>query len=142
MSFLASTCISAASTDVISSVQGLERLAEYDYVAIFDADFKPDTDFLVSDMRLACTDKLLHMHEFEYLQMVLCLLALSVGLATLIKPFLLLQTLTVPYLIDNPEVGYVQTRWDFANPDESYLTKVHCLPCLSPLPSCMLVLTN
>ena len=30
---------------------------------------------------------------------------------------------TVPYLIDNPEVGYVQTRWVFANPDESYLTK-------------------
>ena len=31
---------------------------------------------------------------------------------------------TVPYLIDNPEVGYVQARWTFANPDESYLTKV------------------
>ncbi len=30
---------------------------------------------------------------------------------------------TVPYLIDNPEVGYVQARWVFANPDESYLTK-------------------
>ena len=28
--------------------QGLEVLKEYDYVAIFDADFKPDTDFLVS----------------------------------------------------------------------------------------------
>ncbi len=34
-----------------------------------------------------------------------------------------LQMQTVPYLIDNPEVGYVQTRWIFANPDESYLTK-------------------
>lgn len=34
---------------------------------------------------------------------------------------------TVPYLIDNPEVGYVQTRWVFANPDESYLTKVEPL---------------
>lgn len=34
------------------------------------------------------------------------------------------QTSTVPYLIDNPEVGYVQARWVFANPDESYLTKV------------------
>lgn len=33
------------------------------------------------------------------------------------------QMQTVPYLIDNPEVGYVQTRWVFANPDESYLTK-------------------
>lgn len=58
--------------------EGLELLKEYDYVAIFDADFKPDTDFLMA---------------------------------------------TVPYLIDNPEVGYVQTRWVFANPDESYLTK-------------------
>lgn len=36
-------------------VQGLERLAEYDYVAIFDADFKPDADFLVSDRLVACT---------------------------------------------------------------------------------------
>ena len=33
--------------DLASGVQGLERLAEYDYVAIFDADFKPDADFLV-----------------------------------------------------------------------------------------------
>ena len=45
----------------------------------------------------------------------------------------LLQTLTVPYLIDNPEVGYVQTRWVFANPDESYLTKVTQAPVLSNL---------
>lgn len=35
-----------------------------------------------------------------------------------------MQTLTIPYLVDNPEVGYVQARWTFANPDESYLTKV------------------
>ena len=35
-----------------------------------------------------------------------------------------LQLETVPYLIDNPEVGYVQARWIFANPDECYLTKV------------------
>lgn len=54
-----------------------------------------------------------------------------VASATLVTLFLLLQTLTVPYLIDNPEVGYVQTRWVFANPDESYLTKVHFLPCFS-----------
>eukprot|EP00884_Botryococcus_braunii_P009093 jgi/Botrbrau1/18185/Bobra.53_1s0050.1 len=57
---------------------GLDQLSDYDYVAIFDADFKPEPDFLTS---------------------------------------------TVPYLIDNPEVGYVQARWVFANPDESYLTK-------------------
>ena len=58
--------------------EGLEELADYDFVAIFDADFKPEPDFL---------------------------------------------TATVPYLIDNPEVGYVQSRWTFSNPNESYLTK-------------------
>lgn len=92
--------------------EGIEELADYDFVAIFDADFKPEPDFL---------------------------------------------TATVPYLIDNPEVGYVQVnggrggrrdggrllsfsfcprrrhpspppspsqaRWTFANPNESYLTK-------------------
>ena len=36
---------------------------------------------------------------------------------------LVAQMETVPYLIDNPEVGYVQARWTFKNPDESYLTK-------------------
>jgi len=30
---------------------------------------------------------------------------------------------TIPYLEGNPEVGYVQTRWTFLNPNESYLTK-------------------
>ncbi len=29
-------------------VQGLDLLSDYDYIAIFDADFKPDSDFLVS----------------------------------------------------------------------------------------------
>ncbi len=39
----------------------------------------------------------------------------------------------MPYLIDNPEVGYVQTRWVFVNPDESYLTKVRCMPGMKML---------
>ena len=98
-----------ASIDASFSMQGLERLAEYDYVAIFDADFKPDTDFLVSD-----TARAPDVHATDA----------SVASATFMRLLLLLQTLTVPYLIDNPEVGYVQTRWVFANPDESYLTKV------------------
>ena len=37
-------------------LQGLDRLAEYDYVAIFDADFKPDADFLVCAI-LLCFDR-------------------------------------------------------------------------------------
>lgn len=34
-------------TLLIDCVQGLEQLSDYDYVAIFDADFKPEPDFLV-----------------------------------------------------------------------------------------------
>lgn len=29
-----------------------------------------------------------------------------------------------PTQVGNPEIGYVQTRWVFTNPEESYLTKV------------------
>ena len=59
--------------------QGIKLLGDCEYVAIFDADFKPEPDFLLR---------------------------------------------TVPYLIGNSEIGYVQTRWTFTNPEESYLTKV------------------
>ncbi len=60
--------------------EGMDILAErgYEHVAVFDADFKPEPDFLLK---------------------------------------------TVPWLEGNPTVGYVQTRWVFTNPDESYLTK-------------------
>lgn len=60
--------------------EGMDVLAErgYEHVAVFDADFKPEPDFLLK---------------------------------------------TVPWLEGNPTVGYVQTRWVFTNPDESYLTK-------------------
>lgn len=31
-------------------LQGLELLREYEYITVFDADFKPKTDFLVSNL--------------------------------------------------------------------------------------------
>ena len=40
-----------------------------------------------------------------------------------------LQINVVPYLIDNPSVGFVQARWAFTNPEESYLTKAGPLLC-------------
>jgi len=60
--------------------EGMDILSErgYEHVAVFDADFKPEPDFLLK---------------------------------------------TVPWLEGNPTVGYVQSRWVFTNPDESYLTK-------------------
>ncbi len=36
---------------------------------------------------------------------------------------MLMQVNVVPYLIDNPSIGFVQARWTFTNPEESYLTK-------------------
>ena len=50
-----------------------------------------------------------------------------------------MQVLTVPYLIDNPEVGYVQARWTFANPDESYLTKVRDAVQCKAAAACLLI---
>ena len=79
-------------------------LSDCDYVAIFDADFKPEPSFLVS---CPCWLAGWLVQSVQYLSRGRCV-----------------QMLTVPYLIDNPEVGYVQARWTFANPDESYLTKV------------------
>ena len=65
---------------IVRGLQGIKLLGDCEFVAIFDADFKPEPDFLLR---------------------------------------------TVPYLIGNSEIGYVQTRWTFTNPEESYLTKVH-----------------
>lgn len=60
--------------------EGMDLLIQqgYLYVAVFDADFKPEPGFLYQ---------------------------------------------TIPYLEGNPDVGYVQSRWVFTNPQESYLTK-------------------
>lgn len=68
--------------------QGVKFLSDCEYIAIFDADFKPEPDFLLR---------------------------------------------TVPYLVGNADIGYVQTRWVFTNPEESYLTKVRLHAALSTL---------
>ena len=59
--------------------EAMADIAEYDHCAIFDADFHPDSDFLLK---------------------------------------------TIPYLVDNPDVGFVQARWVYANGSESLLTRV------------------
>jgi hypothetical protein len=47
------------------------------------------------------------------------------------------QTNVVPYLIDNPRVGFVQARWAFTNPEESYLTKASPPALLVNLPKAL-----
>ena len=59
--------------------EAMADIAEYEHCAIFDADFHPDSDFLLK---------------------------------------------TIPYLVDNPDVGFVQARWVYANGNESLLTRV------------------
>ncbi|CAI5510694.1 unnamed protein product [Closterium sp. Naga37s-1] len=56
-----------------------KAIGDYEFTAIFDADFSPEPEFLLK---------------------------------------------TIPYLIDNPRAAFVQTRWVFANADESVLTRV------------------
>lgn len=120
----------------LDSLQGLEALAEYDYVAIFDADFKPDADFLVclvlyktcqyqnhgcGSVNHVCTGNIVVSVTGS---LSLHYVSLQTSVRGTISACLCMQLETVPYLIDNPEVGYVQARWIFANPDECYLTKV------------------
>lgn len=59
--------------------EAMEHIKQYDFCAIFDADFHPDPDFLLK---------------------------------------------TLPYLNNNPEVGFVQSRWVYANGSDSVLTRV------------------
>ena len=63
----------------LHATQGMRLLSDVQYVAIFDADFRPEPDFLLA---------------------------------------------TVPYLLGDVSVAFVQARWVFANPEESFLTKV------------------
>ena len=41
-----------------------------------------------------------------------------------------MQVNVVPWLMDNPSIGFVQARWTFTNPEESYLTKARPLTLL------------
>ncbi|KAF8042689.1 hypothetical protein BT93_A1119 [Corymbia citriodora subsp. variegata] len=61
--------------------EGLRKqyVEDCEFVAIFDADFQPDMDFLWR---------------------------------------------TIPYLLDNPELGLVQARWKFVNADECLMTRL------------------
>ena len=100
------------------AAQGMGLLRDYDYIAIFDADFKPDPDFLA---RLALPPA----------KIAVAKPALTLSGSRLVRAELyddsllvLVQVTLVPYLIDNLGVGYVQARWAFTNPEESYLTKV------------------
>ncbi|KAK3128796.1 hypothetical protein QOZ80_6BG0466470 [Eleusine coracana subsp. coracana] len=56
-----------------------EYVQQCEFVAVFDADFQPEPDFLLR---------------------------------------------TVPYLVHNPQIALVQTRWEFVNPNECLMTRI------------------
>ena len=80
-------CIAHPHQSSTPLLQGVKFLSDCEFIAIFDADFKPEPDFLLR---------------------------------------------TTPYLVGNADIGYVQTRWVFTNPEESYLTKVPNPGCQQP----------
>ncbi|KAF0912863.1 hypothetical protein E2562_019449 [Oryza meyeriana var. granulata] len=61
--------------------KGMEHIyaQQCDFVAIFDADFEPESDFLLK---------------------------------------------TIPFLVHNPKIGLVQTRWEFVNYDVCLMTRI------------------
>uniref|UniRef100_I1P800 glucomannan 4-beta-mannosyltransferase n=1 Tax=Oryza glaberrima TaxID=4538 RepID=I1P800_ORYGL len=61
--------------------KGMEHIytQQCDFVAIFDADFQPESDFLLK---------------------------------------------TIPFLVHNPKIGLVQTRWEFVNYDVCLMTRI------------------
>ncbi|XP_072980281.1 probable glucomannan 4-beta-mannosyltransferase 11 [Typha angustifolia] len=56
-----------------------DYVQECEYIAMFDADFQPESDFLIR---------------------------------------------TVPFLVHNPQIALVQTRWKFVNADECLMTRI------------------
>lgn len=63
----------------LKSAMNCDYVKDYEFVAIFDADFQPNPDFLKQ---------------------------------------------TVPHFKGNPELGLVQTRWEFVNKDENLITRL------------------
>ena len=59
-----------ASTIGINEVQGMELLADYEYVAIFDADFKPEPDFLANFLLTSYADKLCQQCRLQVIKFV------------------------------------------------------------------------
>ena len=82
--------------------EAMEEIKEYDHCAIFDADFHPDSDFLLKTI--------------PYLNVRACAVRRACCCAAL--------TAAARGAQDNPEVGFVQARWVYANGSESLLTRV------------------
>jgi len=86
-----------------------DYVKDYEFVAIFDADFQPNPDFLKQTVPHFKVAK-----NFPFLFFQIIYLCFSF-------PF---WFLSVCALQDNPEVALVQARWAFVNKDENLLTRL------------------
>lgn len=86
-----------------------DYVRDYEFVAIFDADFQPNPDFL----------KLTVPHFKVEQPKTECYFPLF-------SVFVIFVNFPVPFgfLQDNPELGLVQARWSFVNKDENLLTRL------------------
>lgn len=89
-------CISKSST----VAEAMPEIRGYEFIAIFDADFHPDSDFLLRTVPCA------HFRAF---------LTLSASHSRFSD------------LVHNADVGFVQTRWVYANQFTSVLTVVQAI---------------
>lgn len=95
----------------LKSAMSCDYVRDYEFVAIFDADFQPNPDFLkltVPHFKVETTEN----------RMLFFFLLCSV--------FEMFVDFPAPsvFLQDNPELGLVQARWSFVNKDENLLTRL------------------
>ena len=93
----------------LKSAMSCEYVKDYEFVAIFDADFQPNPDFLKQTVPYFKVAK----YFFLFLLVSLCSLSMSF-------PFYILRFA----LQGNPELALVQARWAFVNTDENLLTRL------------------
>ncbi|KAA3458093.1 putative xyloglucan glycosyltransferase 5 [Gossypium australe] len=95
----------------LKSAMSCEYVQAYEFVAIFDADFQPNPDFLKQTVP----------HFKVNTNKPESFFGLSSHLLSAYNAFTLYISLV---LQDNPDLGLVQARWTFVNKDENLLTRL------------------
>lgn len=90
----------------LKSAMTCDYVKDYEFVAILDADFQPNPDFLKQTIP-----------HFKVLE------CSGIGNSLLLNSMIDLHHKSV-HLQGNPELGLVQARWSFVNKDENLLTRL------------------
>lgn len=92
----------------LKSAMNCDYVKDYEFVAIFDADFQPNPDYLKQTVP-------------HFKVVILYIYVFSFFVVSNSFPFWFLKLLN---LQDNPELALVQARWAFVNKDENLLTRL------------------